>query len=252
MKKDNLHIEDTKINLSSWLEKINRDCKLAISVDCVIFGYTDADLYIALRPCTMPPFEGDLSLVGELLEPHETLDVAAKRVLFERTQLEDVYLEQVQTFSDIDRHPLGRVITVAYYSLIKLDEYYDNLPDSGDLQWVKIQDVKTLAFDHNAILDCCLARLQLQLREQPVGFSLLPKKFTLNQLQQLYEVILGITIDKRNFRRKLKSLDILQDQGEHQTDVSHRPAKLYSFCKESYQDRVAGGLNLKNEKNWFV
>lgn len=244
--------EETKKNLTSWLEKINRDFKLAISVDCVIFGYTDADLYIALRPCTMPPFEGDLSLVGELLEPHETLDTAAKRILFDRTQLDDVYLEQVQTFSDIDRHPLGRVITVAYYSLIKLDEYYDNLPESGDLQWIKIQEVKTLAFDHNQILDCCLSRLQFQLREQPVGFSLLPKKFTLNQLQQLYEVILGITIDKRNFRRKLKSLDILQDQGEHQTDVSHRPAKLYSFCEASYQDRVAEGLNLKSEKNWFV
>nr|HPN70201.1 NUDIX hydrolase [Saprospiraceae bacterium] len=126
-----------------------------------------------------------------------------------------------------------------YYSLIKLNEYYDKLPGEDFLIWRNIKDVDTLAFDHKEIFDVCLSRLQKQVKEQPVGFNLLPKKFTLNQLQELYEVILDVELDKRNFRRKLKSLNILQDHDELQTDVSHRPAKLYSFNKKLYEQRVA-------------
>ncbi|MBK8393267.1 MAG: NUDIX hydrolase [Saprospiraceae bacterium] len=226
-------------NINSWISQINVEYKLALSVDCVIFGYTTRDMFVALTKCDMPPFEGDYSLVGDIVQPSENLDQAANRILQERTGLTNVYLEQVQTFSETNRHPLGRVVTVAYYSLIKLNEYYDKLPGEDFLIWRNIKDVDTLAFDHKEIFDVCLSRLQKQVKEQPVGFNLLPKKFTLNQLQELYEVILGVELDKRNFRRKLKSLNILQDHDELQTDVSHRPAKLYSFNKKLYEQRVA-------------
>ncbi|MCB0645687.1 MAG: NUDIX hydrolase [Saprospiraceae bacterium] len=232
----------TQENINSWISQINVDYKLALSVDCVIFGYTEADLFIALTRCDMPPYEGDFSLVGDLVRPHENLDEAAQRILHDRTGLPNVYLEQVQTFGNINRHPLGRVVTVAYYSLIKLDEYYDKLPFDDYMVWKNIKEVKSLAFDHKEILDICLSRLQKQMKEQPVGFNLLPKKFTLNQLQQLYEVVLDLKLDKRNFRRKLKSLDILQDQDEVQTDVSHRPAKLYSFNLAMYHQNGIDGF----------
>lgn len=233
-------------NINSWISQINVDYKLAISVDCVIFGYTDNDLYVALRPCNMPPYEGKLSLVGDLLRPNENLNESAKRVLLERTGLHDLYLEQVETFSKVDRHPLGRVVTVAYYSLIKLDEYQDSLKGhEEDMIWKNVKEVADLAFDHLMILETSLERLRKQMKDQPIGFNLLPEKFTLNQLQQLYEIVLGIELDKRNFRRKLKNLDILQDEKELQADVSHRPAKLYSFNKQKYKDNIASGFLFK-------
>lgn len=225
----------SKENINTWISQIQTEFKLAMSVDCVIFGYTEADLYVALIPCNMPPYEGDLSLVGDLLHANEDLDLAVGRILWERIGLRNVYCEQVQTFSKLGRHPLGRVVTVAYYSLIKVEDYKKSAPPDCPLVWKKVDEVGKLAFDHNDIFGLCLEKLRRQLREHPVGFSLLPKKFTLNQLQQLYEVILNISFDKRNFRRKLKVLDAIRDTGEVERDVRHRPAKLYSFDVERFE-----------------
>jgi 8-oxo-dGTP diphosphatase len=206
-----------------------------MSVDCVIFGYTDADLYIALRECNMPPYEGGYSLVGDLLKNDEDLDSAAYRIVSERTNLKNIFLEQVQCFSKLHRHPLGRVVTVAYYSLVKIDDYHALEIKDSTLIWKNVNEVTNLAFDHNIILETCLNTLRKQIKEHPIGFNLLPKKFTINQLQQLYEVVLGITFDKRNFRRKLKSLKVLKDINETEKDVAHRPAKLYTFDLEKYE-----------------
>lgn len=213
--------------------------KVTLSVDCVVFGYheEDKELKILLIKNEIPQFLGQWSLLGDLLRPDESMSEAAERVLYYRTGMTDVYLEEVQTFSRPDRHPLGRVITVAFYSLIDIDAFHFNV-EKLDLEakWHNIKEVGKLAFDHNEILETCHKRLQIRLREQPIGFTLLPKHFTLMQLQTLYETILETEFDKRNFRRKLKNLDVLMELGFIQSNVSHRPAKLYSFDSGKFEE----------------
>lgn len=223
-------------NINTWISELNSDAKAAISVDCVIFGYNEKELSVLQIECNMPPHVGKMSLIGDLVKSHETVDEAANRILEKITGLSDLYLEQVQTFSDPNRHPLGRVISVAYYSLIKTDKYELIDKEHKHLQWVPISSTEEMAFDHQQIMNLCYNRLKKRLRERPVGFSLLPKKFTLIQLQRLYEIILGIELDKRNFRRKLQATGLLKDLGEVQQDVSHRPAKLYTFDHERYAE----------------
>ncbi|MFN8339707.1 MAG: NUDIX domain-containing protein [Saprospiraceae bacterium] len=231
-------------NINTWLSQINNDYKSAVSVDCVIFGYDDDALKVLVAKCDMPPFENEYSLLGDIVRPTETTDDAAKRVLVEKTGFTDVFLEQVQVFSDLHRHPLGRVITVAYFSLIKIDDdHLAHLEKDASLQWIAVKDIKTLAFDHYNIMDTCYRKMQKQIREQPIGFNLLPKKFSLLQLQRLYEVILNIELDKRNFRRKLSALDILKDLDEIEESVSHRPAKLYAFDESVYEKKKMTGFN---------
>lgn len=231
-------------NINTWITQIHNDFKAAVSVDCVIFGYDDNSLKILVSRCDMPPFENEYSLLGDLVRPDETTEDAAQRVLLAKTGFDDVFLEQVQVFSKMDRHPLGRVITVAFYSLIKIDEdHLKHIKPDSLLKWISVEDVNTLAFDHMDIMQTCLKKLRKQLREQPVGFELLPKKFSLLQLQRLYEVILNIQLDKRNFRRKLKGLGILKDIGEIQEAVSHRPARLYTFDHKVYEKKMKAGFD---------
>ena len=133
----------------------------------------------------MPPFEEEYSLIGDLLRPNETLDCAAKRVLLTKTGLKNVYLEQIKCFSSLDRHPLARVVTIPYYSLVKIDEC--QLKDVyGVVQWVKLDDIKTLAFDHFEILKQCLKIMRKRIRQKPIGFEMLPEKFSLSQLQSFF------------------------------------------------------------------
>jgi 8-oxo-dGTP diphosphatase len=219
---------------------------LAFSVDCVIFGYGEEGLKILLVECNLEPFIGKWSLLGDFVSHQEDLESAAYRVLKRYTGLKDIYLEQVATFGDTGRHPLGRVITSAYYALMKLHEF--NIPVATDglaVRWFPLQDVPSLAFDHGKMLASCHARLRKSLRERPIGFELLPRMFTLGQLRTLYEVVLGIELDKRNFRRKLSSLNLLVDTGITQSDVSHRPAKLYSFNHESYHEKISQGFKFE-------
>ena len=224
-------------NINTWLSELNSDAKAAVSVDCVIFGYNEKEISVLQIECNMPPHEGKMSLLGDLVKAHETLDQAAARVLEKITGLSNLYLEQVQAFSQPDRHPLGRVISIAYYSLIKKDAYELIDKEHKHLQWVPISEISDMAFDHKHIIDACYAQLKRRIREKPIGFSLLPKKFTLIQLQRLYEIILDIELDKRNFRRKLNNTELLIDIGEMQVDVAHRPAKLYSFDHELYESK---------------
>lgn len=231
-------------NINTWLTQINTEFKAAVSVDCVIFGYDDEALKVLITKCDMPPFEQEYSLLGDIVRPDETTDDAARRVLISKTGFTDVYLEQVQVFSGIHRHPLGRVITVAYFSLIKIDEdHLAHLEKDGLLQWIPVSDIKSLAFDHWEIMNTCHRKILKQIREQPIGFNLLPRKFSLLQLQRLYEVILNIELDKRNFRRKLKALEILKDIGEIEESVSHRPARLYTFDENVYEKKKVTGFN---------
>lgn len=201
---------------------------IAISVDCVIFGYDEKELKVLMIKSDLEEFAGLYSLLGDLIEPDEDLEAASYRILKERTGMDDVYLEQVQAFGSVERHPSGRVITIAYYSLIDIKHHKLQL-SHNELNWYPVNDIKNLAFDHKLILDTCLNRLRLQVMEHPVIFNLLPEKFSLRQLQELYQAILGVELDRRNFRKKITIKDWLVDVDEMENDVPHRPGKLYKL-----------------------
>jgi 8-oxo-dGTP diphosphatase len=202
--------------------------QIAISVDCVIFGFDDNVLKVLLIKSDLEEFNDQWSLLGDLIRPAENLDNASYRVLKERTGLDDVYLEQVYTFGEVKRHPAGRVITTAYYSLINIKDHKLELAHN-ELHWHTVEEITTLAFDHKKILDTCLRRLQSKIEEHPIVFNLLPEKFSLRELQNLYEAILGVKLDRRNFRKKFFLMDWLVDMNELEQDVPHRPGKLYKF-----------------------
>jgi hypothetical protein len=202
--------------------------QIAISVDCVIFGFDKNELKVLLIKSDLEEFKDQWSLLGDLVRPDENLDSASYRVLKHRTGLDDVYLEQVYTFGEVSRHPAGRVISTAYYSLINIKDHQPKLSDN-ELHWHPVNEISTLAFDHKTILDTCLERLQSKVEEHPIVFNLLPEKFSLRELQNLYEAILGVKMDRRNFRKKFFLMDWLEDMNELEQDVPHRPGKLYRF-----------------------
>ena len=201
---------------------------IAISVDCVIFGYEDKALKVLLIPSDFAEYEGLWSLIGDLVRPTEDIEEAPYRVLQSRTGFKDVYLEQVYTFGNVSRHPSGRVITTAYYSLIDIKSHKPT-PLQSELQWHNALDVQRLAFDHKAILIKCINRLRENIMEHPVVFNLLPEKFSLRELQDLYEAILGVELDRRNFRKRIMLKDWLVDLNEMEENVPHRPGKLYKL-----------------------
>ena len=223
--------------IQSEVENTNR---IALSVDCVIFGFDEAKLKVLLIRSDLKKFAGKWSLLGDLVFPNEDLDAAAYRILKQRTGLSDVYLEQVSTFGTVSRHPAGRVVTVAYCSLINVQHHKLNILDN-ELHWHDIKNVTDLAFDHQEIFDTCLKQLQKRVQEHPLGFNLLPKKFSLRDFHNLYEAILDIKMDRRNFRKKFFSMDFLIDLNEMEQDVPHRPGKLYKFNYEKYE---------KKKKKW--
>ncbi len=231
---------DKELNLkTAALEKISHldYFNIAISVDCVIFGYENKELKVLLIKSDLEEFSNLYSLLGDLVRPDEDLESASYRVLADRTGMEDVYLEQVHTFGSIARHPSGRVITTAYYSLIDITHHKLQL-NHNDLHWHSVNDIKKLAFDHKLILNTCLKRLRDQIMENPVAFNLLQDKFSLRELQEVYEAILDIKLDRRNFRKKIALKDWLQDLNEMETNLSHRPGKLYALKKQYKTSRV--------------
>lgn len=211
-----------------------------LTVDCVIFGFEENKLKVLLIKSDLEVFKGKLSLLGDIVKSNEELEDAAYRVLKERTGMNDVFLEQVRTFGSPLRHPGGRVVTVAYCSLLNI-HHHELKIHANDLHWHSVASVKEMAFDHKTILDACHTWLQKRIQEHPLGFNLLPDKFSLRELQNLYEAILNITLDRRNFRKKFASMDLLIDIDEMEQDVPHRPGKLYKFNFEKYA---------KNKRKW--
>jgi 8-oxo-dGTP diphosphatase len=238
------NIKTAEIEKISHLEYFN----IAVSVDCVIFGYENKELKVLLIKSDLEEFKGMWSLLGDLVRPDENIESAPYRVLRERTGLDDVYLDQVHTFGDLGRHPSGRVITTAYYSLINIKHHKLKLTHN-ELHWHKLIDIRKLAFDHKRILDTSLDRLREQIMDHPIIFNLLPEKFSLRELQDLYQSILGISLDRRNFRKKIAHKDWLQDLDEMENDVPHRPGKLYKAKTELWKKatgKKAGKSSLKN------
>lgn len=210
--------------------------RFPVTVDCVVFGFDEGDLKLLLVERDIPPFEGRWALPGGFVRPDETLESAARRELSEKTGLSRVYLEQLYTFGDIDRDPRARVVTVAYYALVRAGgEGLRATTDARSAAWFPVRKVPSLAFDHDRIASVALERLKGKVRYQPIGFELLPSKFTLSSLQHLYEAILEAPLDKRNFRKKILADGLLLPLPETERGVAHRAARFYRFDARRYQ-----------------
>ncbi len=217
----------------------------SITVDCVILGFDGKKMEILLIKRGSEPEFGKWSLPGGFMEKMETVDDAAKRVLGLLTGVSGIYMEQFYTFGRLDRHPLERVVTVGYYALI--DSSYYNLKASwhaSETKWYDITKIPKLGFDHKEIVDLAIKTLKKEVTIRPIGFELLPTKFTLTDLQNLYELILGEKLDRRNFRRKLKAMDILIELDEVKPG-KHVGATLYKFNKKQYNLLKANGFDLR-------
>ena len=220
--------------------------KPSVTVDCVVFGLDEEDLRIILIERDLEPFKGTWALPGGFVNIDETLEAAAMRELQEETGVKNVFLEQLYTFGDVDRDPRDRVISVAYYALVNLSGHkIKAATDARSAAWFSVDDIPKLAFDHNKIFDVALKRLRGKVRYEPIGFELLPEKFTLGQLQRMYEKILEQDIDKRNFRKKILGKELLRELDEVQMDVAHRAAKLYKFDERRYRQLKEKGFNFE-------
>jgi 8-oxo-dGTP diphosphatase len=218
----------------------------ALTVDCVVFGIDDEDLKVLLVQRDVEPFMGRWAIPGGFVHEEEGLEEAARRELQEETGLDRIFLEQLFTFGDVGRDPRGRVVSVAYYALVKLgDHKVRAATDAREASWFPVWDTPSLAFDHERILQTALVRLKGKVRYQPLGFELLPAKFTLTQLQRVYEKILERPLDKRNFRKKLLAMELLVELDEVEQDVAHRAARLYRFDRKKYQQLEKEGLNFE-------
>ncbi len=218
----------------------------ALTVDGVVFGLDEEDLKVLLIKRDLPPFSDRWALPGGFVRVDESLDEAARRELREETGVEQVFLEQLYTFGALDRDPRERVVSVAYFALVKLSDHrIKAATDARDAAWFAVSDVPALAFDHDRILAVALERLKSKVRYQPLGFELLPPKFTLSQLQHLYEAVLETPLDKRNFRKKLLGMGLLVELDEVQKDVAHRAARLYRFDRRAYERMQKSGFNFE-------
>ena len=224
----------------------NNFFRSAFTVDNVIFGFDDGTLKVLLIRRNEEPYNDYWALPGYFVREDEDLDAAAERVLYEVTGLSNVYLEQVQTFGTPGRHDFGRVITVAYYSLLKIADFSPRAAGvAQDITWHPVEDISALAFDHEEILRTALDKLKRSIRVRPVGFELLPPAFTLTELQHLYEAIWETDLEKRNFRKKILTMGLLHDLGRVQENVAHRPAKLYSFDEGRYRELEKEGFSFE-------
>lgn len=220
--------------------------RAALTVDCVVFGLDEADLKVMLIQRDLTPFRGKWALPGGFVRVDESLEDAARRELQEETGLEKVFLEQLYTYGDLGRDPRERVVTVAWYALVRLSDHrVMAATDARDAAWFGLHDLPRLAFDHDRILKAAHQRIQGKVRYEPIGFELLPKKFTLTQLQKLYEIVLDRDIDKRNFRKKILRMGVLEELDEVETDVAHRAARLYRFNQKRYREMAKQGVHFE-------
>jgi len=219
--------------------------KFLVAVDCIIFGFDGKELNLLLIKRNFPPARGEWSLMGGFLERVESIDDAAKRVLKELTGMSNVYLEQLQGYGEVERDPGQRVISIAYYVLIKIDDYDEELAEKYNAKWFPINDFPKLIFDHNSMVNKALKRLQRKAQNQPIGFELIPRKFTIPQLQRLYEAIFRKEFDKRNFRKKILGFHVLKKLEEKDKESSKKGAFYYQFDQKEYNRLLKSGYNFE-------
>lgn len=213
-----------------------------VSVDCLILGFKNNKLYLLLAKRRFEPYKGANSLMAGFIRPDENLTNTVARVVQEYTGIEDMYMEQVGVYGEVGRDTADRVISIAYYALINIQYFDEKLCKIHDAEWVEVSDVGSLVFDHNKILTDTLDKLKKKASSEPIGFSLLPEKFTLPQLQSLYEAIYQTELDKRNFRKKILSMDLLEKQKDKDMENSRRGAFYYKFNKEKYDELLKKGF----------
>ena len=216
----------------------------AVTTDCVIFGFNGERLQVLLIERGIEPYKGHWAFPGGFLKMDETAEEGAKRELKEETGLADAYIQQLHTFSNPDRDPRERVITIAYYALVKIQEVKGG-DDAASARWFPLDDIPPLAFDHDYILRMATQRLREQIHFQPIGFELLPEKFTIKELQSLYEAILGINFDRRNFAKKMLHLEILTELDETVWPTPKREARLYKFNADKYEELKRKGFRIE-------
>lgn len=221
--------------------------KILIAVDSIIVGFNENDheLQVLLLKRKFEPEKGKWSLMGGFVEPTESLDDAAKRIVYQLTGLDNVYMEQLYAFGEPERDSGGRIISVAYFSLVKIKDSDRELVRQNGANWVPLSQLPKLIFDHNEMIEKALRKLRIRARTQPIGFELLPEKFTIPQLQRLYEAIYQKPFDKRNFRRKLLSMKLLDKLEEKEKETSKKGAFYYRFNTEKYEELLQKGFNFE-------
>ncbi|MBF4515221.1 NUDIX hydrolase [Flavobacterium sp. ANB] len=212
--------------------------KVLLAVDCIIFGFDSQGLKILLIQRDFEPEKGKWSLIGGFLKRDEILDNAAIRILNTYTGLHDIYMEQLYAYSEIDRDPVERTISVSYFALINIENHNTELIKNYHAEWFPIAEAPHLIFDHNEMVEYAIRRLRYRTSIKPIGFELLPEKFTMRQLLELYEAILSKELDKRNFISKINSLEILNKLDEKDMQSSRKGSYLYTFNKEKYEEKL--------------
>jgi 8-oxo-dGTP diphosphatase len=217
--------------------------KFHVAVDCIIFGFDEGELKLLIHKRRFEPFKGHWSLFGGFVANGESVDDAANRILFELTGLEQIYMEELQAYGEVDRDPAGRVVSVAYYALIPAHRYSGKFTGEHGATWVSMRELPALIMDHNAMVERGIRRLRRRASTQPIGFELLPREFTMPQLQALYEAIYQSPLDKRNFRKKILSMGVIGRLEEKDKSSSRKGAWLYRFDKRKYSRLVDKGFN---------
>lgn len=219
--------------------------KLLIAVDCIIFGFDKEQLKLLLFKRKIAPFQHEWSLIGSFVKEQESVSKAAGRVLSESTGLQDVFMEELACYGEYDRDPGARVISMAHYALIRLDEQEEQVTASHQARWFDVDAIPSLILDHNEMVTHALDKLRRKARYQPIGFELLPEKFTIPQLKTFYDAIYQKELDRRNFRKRILSMGILKKLEEKDKTTSKKGAFLYQFDKEKYEALAAAGFNFE-------
>jgi 8-oxo-dGTP diphosphatase len=216
--------------------------KIYVAIDCIIFGWDDSQLKLLILKRNFEPAKGKNSLIGGFVRESESLDDAARRILYELTGLTDIYLEQLNAYGEVDRDPGERTISVAYFALLKIQNIDAELIKKHGAHWVSISKLPKLIFDHNLMVQKAIRRLRRRAKSEPTGFELLPRKFTLPQLQDLYEAIYQTHFDNRNFRKKVLSMNILKKLDEKDKTTSKKGAYFYKFDRKKYYRLLQNGF----------
>ena len=224
-----------------------QDHKMYVATDCIVFGYDSNDLKLLLFQRNLEPFKGEWSLIGTFVYLDESLEEASERVLKQTTGLTNIFMEQTLAYGDLERDPGYRCVSIARYALIRLEEHNKKLVGEYGAKWLSLDELPDMILDHQQMIDDALEVLKEKAKKQPVGFELLPKKFTLPELQRLYECIYQKEIDPRNFRKKILSLNILIKLKEKDKSNSKKGAFLYQFDSNKYNSYFTNGFNFDNQ-----
>ena len=227
------------------LDYYSKNDKMYVATDCIIFGFDEGKLKLLIFKRRVEPLKDSWSLIGSFVKLDEDVDQAAKRVLSEITGLESVFMEELKSYGKAERDPGYRTISIAQYALIRLGAYDKELVEKHGAHWYEIEKVPNLVLDHNQMVSDALGRIKREARYKPIGFELLPEKFTIPQLQQLYEAIYQKELDARNFRKKVLSLNVLVKLDEKDKSTSRRGAFLYKFDYKNYQKLLESGYNFE-------